>query len=230
MGPVVALAVLLPAVLMPMVGCVREPAPWQPDVSSSTSSTADAVTVDPGNIRRVGREFPPGYEVTNIARADSPAALWGLGAGAVSNPSQCMTLAAPAAGDDRSAQGVSGSGAGGILDAVVVSSPGGSLRLDGAAVVGCPHWDLTAGRTVVAVGLTDAPLIDGADTLGMVADIRAAVEAGSEIDSRAYTFVAYLGDHYVFTMLTVDPGSILPSLPPRFAADLLVETVSMLRG
>jgi len=98
------------------------------------------------------------------------------------------------------------------------------------AVAACARWDLTAGRTVVSVGLIDAPKVDGAQTLGMVADIRAAVESGSEIDSRAYTFVAYLGDYYAFTTLTTDPGSILPPLPPQFAADLLVKTVSTLRG
>src|ERR1700727_858212 len=81
-------------------------------------------------------------------------------------------------------------------------------------------------RDPAAVGLTDAPRIDGAETVGMVADIRTSVESGTEIDSRAYTFIAYLGDYYAFTTLTTDPGSALPALPAQFAADLLVKTVS----
>ena len=89
---------------------------------------------------------------------------------------------------------------------------------------------MAAGRTSVSVRLTDAPRIDGAETLGMVADVRTSVESGTEIDSRAYTFTAYLGDYYAFTTLTTDPGSPLPALPPQFAADLLVKTVSALRG
>jgi hypothetical protein len=80
------------------------------------------------------------------------------------------------------------------------------------------------------VHLNDAPHVDGAETLGMVADIKSSVESGTEIDSRTYTFVAYLGNYYAFTTLTTDPGSALPVLPPQFAADLLVKTVSMLRS
>jgi hypothetical protein len=63
-----------------------------------------------------------------------------------------------------------------------------------------------------------------------VADIKSSVESGTEIDSRAYTFTAYLGGYYAFTTMTTDPGSALPALPPQFAADLLVKTVSTLRS
>ena len=38
-------------------------------------------------------------------------------------PPQCATLADPGNGRDQSAQGVSGSGRGGIIDAVVVALP-----------------------------------------------------------------------------------------------------------
>jgi hypothetical protein len=141
-----------------------------------------------------------------------------------------MALADPAAGGEQSAQGVSGSGSGGILDAVVVAVPTVPVLLDHAVAASCAHWELIAGRTIVGVGLIDAPHIDGAETIGMVADIRAAAESGSEIDSRAYTFVAYLGDYYAFTALTTDPGSMLPPLSAQFAADLLVKTVATLRG
>jgi hypothetical protein len=220
-----------PALTLLLVGCAQSPAPTPSPASSSSSSsqTVRANGINPGNVRRVGRELPPGYEVSNVARAASPLVIWGLGANSAANPPQCMTLADPAAGRDQPAQGVSGSGSGGILDAVVVAVPTG-LRLDHNAMAACAQWELTAGRTIVSVGLADAPHIDGAETVGMVADIKAAVEAGSEIDSRAYTFVAYLGDYYAFTTLTTDPGSILPPLSPQFAADLLVKTVSTLRS
>ena len=150
----------------------------------------------------------------------------------MAKPPQCAILADPGDGHDQSAQGVSGSGSGGIVDAVVVSLPGlpGPLAPDHDVVAACGQWTMAAGRTSVSVRLTDAPRIDGAETLGMVADVRTSVESGTEIDSRAYTFTAYLGDYYAFTTLTTDPGSPLPALPPQFAADLLVKTVSALRG
>ena len=146
-------------------------------------------------------------------------------------PAQCATLADPGDGRDQSAQGISGSGSGGIVDAVVVFVPGlpGPLAPDHHVVAACGQWTM-AGRTSVRVRLTDAPHIDGAEALGMVADIRTSVESGTEIDSRAYTFTAYLGDYYAFTTLTTDPGSALPALPAQFAADLLVKTVSTLRS
>jgi hypothetical protein len=83
---------------------------------------------------------------------------------------------------------------------------------------------------VAHVHLTDAPRLDGVDTVGMVADVKSSVESGTEIDSRTYTFTAYLGSYYAFTTLTTDPGSALPGLPPQFAADLLAKTVSTLRS
>jgi len=214
-----------PLPVLMLAGCAASPAP-APSVTSPTP-TVHAAGITPGNIRRVGRELPAGYEVSNIARAPSPRAIWGLGDHAAASPPQCLPLAEPAAGRDQPAQGVSGSGPGGIVDAVVVAAPAALPR---DIVAACGHWDLTAGRTVVSVGLIDAPQVEGATTLGMLADIRAAVESGSEIDSRAYTFIAYLGDYYAFTTLTTDPGSMLPPLPPQFAADLLVKTVSTLRG
>ena len=164
-----------------------------------------------------------------MPRAPSPEAIWGLGAGTAANPAECLSLSDPADGRGQSAQGVSGSGPGGIIDAVVVRLPG-PMSLDRNVVNRCAHWDLTAGRTVVGVELADAPQIAGAQTIGMVADIRAVVESGSEIASRACTFAAYLGEFYVFTTLTSDPGSMLPPLPAQYAADLLVKTVATLRS
>lgn len=215
------LSALVPA------ACAASPAPTPSVTSSSVVAAPGPGGITPANIRRVGREMPPGYESSNIARASSPRAIWGLGDPTVANPPDCMALADPAAGRDQPAQGVSGSGSGGIVDAVVVATPA-ALAHD--VLADCARWDLTAGRTLVSVGLIDAPRVDGAQTLGMVADIRAAAESGSEIDSRAYTFIAYLGGYYAFTTLTTDPGSMLPPLPAQFAADLLVKTVSTVRG
>ena len=216
-----------PPVMVLLVACGSQAAPSS--VSSSSAPASATGGVKPANIRRVARELPPGYEVTQVPRAPSPRAIWGLGADTAADPPSCITLADPAGGREQSAQGVSGSGSGGIVDAVVVTLPR-PVKPDRDVVTACAHWDLTAGRTVVSIALADAPHIDGAETVGMVADIRAAVESGSEIASRAYTFGAYLGDYYVFTTLTNDPGSMLPPLPAQYAADLLVKTVSTLRS
>ena len=90
--------------------------------------------------------------------------------------------------------------------------------------------DALAGSPAARVHLVDAPRIDGAETLGMAAEIVTSVEGGNEIGSRASTFTAYLGDYYAFTTLISDPGSPDAALTPQFAADLLVKTVSALRG
>jgi hypothetical protein len=46
----------------------------------------------------------------------------------------------------------------------------------------------------------------------------------------ASTFSAYLDDYLVFVTVVTDPGSLNPPLGQEFAADLLVKTVSVLRG
>ncbi|KLO32473.1 DUF5642 family protein [Mycobacterium haemophilum] len=209
-------------------GCARSPTP-EP-VRPSLSPSAHGAGVNPANIRRIGRELPPDYEVTNgIPSAASPRLIWGLAADATTKPSQCATLADPGRGHDQSAQGVSGSGAGGIVDAVVVALPG-PVAVGRDLLTACGQWTMTAGRAAASVRLTDAPRIDGVDTLGMTADVRTSVESGAETNSRTYTFTAYLGNYYAFTTLTTDPGSALPALAPQFAADLLVKTVSTLRS
>jgi len=187
--------------------------------------------VNPANIKRVVGKMPADYEVaTGIPPGASPRLIWGLEAAHMRvEPSRCAALTDPGTGRNHSAQGVSGSGAGGVVDSVVVSLPG-PVDLDHKLVAACGRWTMTSGHTRANVHLTDAPHIDAAQTLGMVVDIKTSVESGAEIDSRAYTFTAYLGSYYAFTTLTVDPGSARPALPPRFAADLLVETVSTLRS
>ena len=223
-GIAVAAALLVAA-------CAHSHAP--PPAASSSSHSASAAAVNPGNIKRVVRELPPGYEVTTaIPDGASPRVIWSLGADASDSkakPPQCGVLADPGKGLDQSAQGVSGSGGGGIVDAVVVALPG-PVDFPRDLIAPCGRWNMTAGHTTASVRLTDAPQIDGAETLGMVADTKSSVESGTEIDSRTYTFTAYLGSYYAFTTLTTDPGSVAPALPPRFAADLLVKTVSTLRS
>ncbi|OBI48202.1 DUF5642 family protein [Mycobacterium sp. E787] len=219
------LAIGVVAVLL--AACAQSPVSTPP--KPATTTTRDTA-VNPANIKRVVRELPPGYEVaTGVPGAASPRVIWSLGADARTRPPQCVALADPGGGRDQSAQGFSASGAGGIVDTVVVTLPG-PVDLDPGIVAACARWTMSDGHTTADVGLVDAPHIDHAETLGMVADTRSSVESGTEIDSRTYTFIAYLGNYYAFTTLTTDPGSALPALPPQFAADLLVKTVSTLRG
>jgi hypothetical protein len=203
----------IPTVILLSAACARSPAPTSGPAQLSPATQAVRGTA-------------------GIPSAASPRVIWRLEAGVTAKPPQCAILADPGDRRDQSAQGVSGSGSGGIVDAVVVSLPGlpGPLAPDHNVVAACGQWTMVAGRTTVRVRLTDAPRIDGAETLGMVADVRTSVESGTEVDSRTYTFTAYLGDCYAFTTLTTDPGSVLPALPPQFAADLLVKTVSTLRS
>ncbi len=217
---------LLVAVL---VACAHSLAPPSP-ASTAKSPSAHGVAVDPSHIKRLVRDLPAGYEVTTgVPGAASPRVIWGLAAAVTATPPQCAALADPGNGRGHSAQGVSASGTGGIVDAVVVALPG-AVELEDDVVAACARWSMTSGHTTANVRLAEAPHVDDAETVGMVADIKSSVESGSQIDSRVYTFTAYLGNYYAFTTLTTDPGSALPSLSPQFAADLLVKTVSTLRG
>jgi hypothetical protein len=223
-GPT-AIAVL--AVLV--AACAKSPAP-APSASPARSPSARGTVVNPASIKRLVRELPPNYEVTTaIPGAASPRVIWSLASDATVKPPQCAALADPGNGRDQSAQGVSGSGAGGIVDAVVVALPG-PVDLDHNLVGACARWTMIDGHTTAGVHLTDPPQIEGVETVGMLADTKSSVESGTEIDSRVYTFTAYLGNYYAFTTLTTDPGSALPALPSQFAADLLVKTVSTLRS
>jgi hypothetical protein len=221
-----------PLLTLLVAGCAHSPAPT-PSATPTKSPSGRGTVVNPANIKRVVRELPPNYEVsTGIPAGAAPRTIWSLAADASAiraNPPQCATLADPGNGRDQSAQGVSASGTGGIVDAVVVALPG-PVDLDHNLVAACARWTMSDRHTTAGVRLTDAPHIDGVATLGMVADTKSSVESGTEIDSRVYTFTAYLGNYYAFTTLTTDPGSALPALPPQFAADLLVKTVSTLRS
>jgi hypothetical protein len=212
---------------MLLTACTHAPAP-APPTTSSTSARGTAV--NPANIKRVVRELPPHYEVsTGVPTAVSPRVVWGRDTDGTTTPAQCAALADPGNGRDQSAQGISGSGAGGVIDAIVVSLPF-PVVLDQDVVAACGQWSAASARSTISVKLTDPPKIDGVQTIGMVADIKSSVESGTEIDSRIYTCVAYLGSYYAFTTVTTDPGSALPALPPQFAADLLGKTVATLRS
>lgn len=213
--------------LVLLTACGQSPAPTS---STTTKATAHGAAVNPANIKRVVRDLPPNYEVTTgIPSGVSPRVIWSLEADARADPPQCAALTDPGTGRDQTAQGFSASGTGGIVNAVVVALPG-PVDLDRGVVGSCGRWTMSDGHTTATVRLVDAPHIEGAETLGMVADTKSSVESGTEIDSRAYTFTAYLGNYYAFTTLTTDPGSALPALPPQFVADLLVKTVSTLRS
>ncbi|CPR08609.1 hypothetical protein BN971_01313 [Mycobacterium bohemicum DSM 44277] len=221
------------ALLIAALACCAHSPSAPPSASTANSPTAHSVAVNPAHIKRIVGDLPPGYEVTTGVPDDvSPRTIWNLPADAAaveSAPAQCAALADPGNGRGRSAQGVSASGTGGIIRAVVVALPG-PAQLDHNVVEQCPRWSMNSGHTTASVQLTDAPHVNDADTVGMLAETKSSVESGTEIDSRTYTFVAYLGNYYAFTTLTTDPGSALPALPPKFAADLLVKTVSALRG
>ncbi len=213
------------AIVLLLASCspAHQPAP-------APSQTTAARHVDPANIRRVGRDLPPDYEVSAISGVAAPSALWGVAGQGAATPARCAALADPAGGQSQAAQGISGSGPGGLVYAVVVAAPTGPVSLDQSLVAQCRQWTMTGGGAMARVHLIDSPRIDGAETLGMATDITNSVEGGNEISSRVSTFTAYLGNYYAFTMLISDPGAPPSSLTPQSASDLLVKAVSALRG
>jgi Domain of unknown function (DUF5642) len=199
-----------------------------PSTTPSAVSPAAGHVINPSRIKRISRDLPSGYEVSNFNGVAAPAAVWGLGNGWTVEPPQCAALADPAAGHTESAQGVSGSGAGGVIYAVVAQLR--AARLDAAVLTGCSRWTVINGRARSDVRLIDAPHIDGAETVALASETSTSAEGGMRIGSHAETFVAYLSDFYAFTLLVTDPGSTNSPLPAQFAVDLLGKTVSALRG
>jgi hypothetical protein len=223
----VRLLASIAAVALCVAGCGQPPGP-----SSSASSTvpsSTAVPVDPANIARVRTELPAGYELADIAGLAGPAAMWGFGPGWTADPPQCGALADPVV-DAAVTRGWSGSGGGGIVYAVVTGSPPAPVGLDPALIAECGHWTLTAGHTSGSVTFIAAPAIDGVATVGMSTATTTVVEGGTETHSHADTFTAYLGDYVTVVTVVTDPGSPNPPLGQEFAAELLVKTVSALRG
>jgi hypothetical protein len=199
--------------------CGGSPAP-QP-VAPPPSAAPSAV--NPARVDRVRSNLPAGYEFAAIAAPSAPVTLWGFGTGWTADPAPCGVLGDPAS--DAAVRGWSASGQGGIVYAVVAVADSGPPNRDG-----CDTWTLSAGHTSGIVRLVAAPAVGGATTLGMVVSTTTVVEGGGETHSYADTFIAYLGDHVVYTTVVTDPGSSGSSLGAGFASDLLVKTVAAIRG
>jgi hypothetical protein len=182
--------------------------------------------VNPARIERVRTELPSGYDLAALPGRTAPVALWGLGPGWTADPPRCGALADPVDAT-ATARGWSASGAGGIVYAVVAGS---TATFDPSLIDECGHWTVSGGHTSGTVALAAAPAIDGAATVGVTTSTTTVVEGGTEIHSHADTFTTYLGPYVVFVTVVSDPGSPNPPLGQYFAADLLVKTVSALRG
>ncbi len=116
------------------------------------------------------------------------------------------------------------------MHAVVTGSPSSPATLDPVVTGECGQWTVISGNTTGIVSLIEAPAIAGASTVGMDTRATTVVEGGTETASAAYTFSAYFGGYLAFVTVVTDPGSPNPALGQEFAADLLVKTVSALRG
>jgi hypothetical protein len=196
-----------------------------PAPTEATSPPAVRAGVDPMRVERVRPDLPTGYEFTPLPARAAPIALWGLGPQWTADPASCAGLGDPAG--DGPVHGWSASGPGNIVYAVVAAT---GVGLDHVALDACGSWSLSAGHTAGVVTVVDPPVVDGAQTLGLSAEVTTTVEGGTETRSQAETFVAYLGDHAAYVTVVTDPGSSAPSLGPGFASDLLVKTVAALRG
>jgi hypothetical protein len=182
--------------------------------------------VNPARIDRVRQNLPAGYDVAAIDKRVTPIALWGFGSQWVADPPQCSALAAPAV-DPATARGWSGSGPGGIVYAVITRT---TAEPDPDLAGQCQQWSVTGGHSSGTVTAVAAPAISDARTAGMATVISTVVEGGNETHSHADTFTADLGEFHCFVAVVTDPGSPAPPLGTDFAADLLVKTVSAIRG
>lgn len=200
-----------------------------PPESPPAATSAAKLQVNPARIGRVRSDLPVGYEVADLRGPSSPAALWGLRPGWVTEPPQCGVLAGPVT-DEATTRGWSASGPGGIVHAAVTGSPTAPVTLDPVVLDACAQWSVASGNTSGTVDLIDAPAIDGAVTVGMHTSAVTVVEGGTETASTTHTFSAYFSDYLAFVTVVTDPGSPNPPLGQEFAADLLVKTVSALRG
>jgi hypothetical protein len=203
--------------------------PGTPPTTSPTEPSRAEAQVNPANITRARGELPAGYEVSDASGSASPVAFWGFGPGWVAEPAPCGVLAGPGS-DESTTRGWSASGPGGIVHAVITGSPSAPVTFEPAVLAECGQWMVTSGNTTGTVSLVDAPAIDGVATVGMITDAKTIVEGGTETASRASTFSAYLDGYLTFVTVVTDPGSPNPPLGQEFAAELLVKTVSALRG
>jgi len=217
----VRLFALLAALSLGVVACAQSPSSAPP-----TATTTSSVSVNPARIERVRTALPNGYEVAALAGRPAPVAFWGLGPDWTADPPRCGALADPV-GRAATRRGWSASGAGGIVYAVVADSTG---TVEQSVIDECRQWTVSAGHTRGTVAVVAAPAIDGAVTVGQSTSTTTTVEGGTETHSRADTFTAYLGEYVAFVTVVGDPGSPNPQLGLQFASDLLVKTVSALRG
>jgi hypothetical protein len=217
----VRLFALLAATSLCLAACGQSPSS-APSKPTGTASGA----LDPARIERVRTALPTGYEVAALSGRATPVAFWGLGPQWSADPPHCGALADPVSGAPGT-KGWSASGPGGIVYAAVAAS---AASPDPALLSDCAQWTASAGHTTGTVGFQPAPTIAGAATVGLATSTTTVVEGGTETHSRADTFTAYLGDHVAFVTVVSDPGSPNPQLGLRFGSDLLVKTVSALRG
>ncbi|MCX2931156.1 DUF5642 family protein [Mycobacterium sp. CVI_P3] len=208
-----------------LVACAAQPTSTPP---ASTAPSASPVPgpIEPANIKRIRPALPAGYEIADVSGPVSAAGLWGFGSGWTAAPESCGILADPAAADPA-ARGYSASGPGGTVY-VVVAVPHQGVP-DATLLDECARWTMTFAHTTGEVAISDAPHIDGADTIAMTVATRTVVESGTETNGHAVTEQAYLDGHIAFVTVVTDPGSPYPPLDARFAGDLLVATVSALR-
>ncbi|MDV3129008.1 DUF5642 family protein [Mycobacterium sp. 21AC1] len=211
------------ALALGLTACGQPPAPNTPSTPGASST---AKMVNPARIDRVRADLPAGYEVAEIDRRATPVSLWGFGPNWSADPADCATVAAPAV-DTATGRGWSASGAGGIVYAVVTRA---AAPPDPALADECEQWTVSGGHATGTVNAITAPAIDGAVTSAMATAVTTVVEGGTETRSHADTFTADLGDYHCFVTVITDPGSPNPPLSADFAADLLVKTVSALRG
>lgn len=213
------------------VACGSPPAP-QPTSTSALPQTTGGATVNPARIDRVRQDLPSGYEVVAIDPQATPVSLWGFGPDWTADPAQCAAAAAP---ETEPGRGWSASGPGGIVYAAVAKE---KTRHPGVPEPGpdgaCEQWRVSGGHSTGTVTPVAAPVIEGAVTAGMSTAVTTVVEGGTETRSHADTFTADLhaegADYHVFITVVTDPGSPNPALDTAFTSDLLVKSVSALRG
>ncbi|MCV7178192.1 DUF5642 family protein [Mycolicibacterium sphagni] len=211
-----------------LAACAAQPSP-APSPSSSPGLLPRGGSVNPANIKRIRTALPAGYEIADVSGPVSAAGLWGFGSGWTAAPAPCATLADPAPADPG-ARGYSASGSGGTVY-VIVAVPGQGAPDDGL-IGDCAHWTMTFAHTtgeVTLAPMSEAPHIDGAQTVAMTVATRTIVESGTETDGNAVTAQAYVDNHVVSVTLITDPGSPHPPLDSAVVGDLLVTTVSALR-
>ncbi|MCH9700783.1 MAG: DUF5642 family protein, partial [Actinomycetia bacterium] len=152
--------------------CAQSSEPVSPSSSMETASAQ----IDPTRIDRARGQLPPGYEVAAYTGPLEPVRVWSFADGAVSEPTQCLALAAPAV-DSATMRGWSASGPGGIVYAVVAPSHHPELP-DADLLADCARWTLTSGRTSGAVIARPGPRIDAAQSVAMSIDVTTVVEGG----------------------------------------------------